>query len=180
METAMADAGNRANGRGRDGVEDVEFGYALWTTGKSTVVVKDSQVEHLKRYSFFDLIRSDLFGRAYPWTELIVAGRSELGQSNTRSAGIRSVVLTTLAWPALVLTPIWPGLFLLFVALARGVPALNSGLIAFVARERGPASMLTLFVHFTVCIIGLVPGLCTRSLPTNSRQRGDVYSTRKS
>ena len=51
-------------------IEDVEFGYRLKRLGKTIRLLKDLQVTHLKRWTFAGLLRSDIVGRAIPWTKL--------------------------------------------------------------------------------------------------------------
>ena len=52
-------------------MEDIELGYRLKANDKKIYLAKDLQVKHFKRYSFLKLLKSDLFDRAIPWTELM-------------------------------------------------------------------------------------------------------------
>ena len=53
-------------------LEDIELGYRLYLAGYRVRLVKEMQVTHLKRYTLLSLVKSDLLGRAVPWTELML------------------------------------------------------------------------------------------------------------
>ena len=57
---------------GKPSIEDVEFGARLIRAGGSIALDPGIQVKHLKRWTFRDMVRTDIFQRAVPWTELIV------------------------------------------------------------------------------------------------------------
>jgi glycosyltransferase involved in cell wall biosynthesis len=52
-------------------MEDIELGYRLKAHNFKIFLNKEIRVKHWKRYSFARLLRSDLFDRAIPWTELM-------------------------------------------------------------------------------------------------------------
>jgi glycosyltransferase involved in cell wall biosynthesis len=52
-------------------MEDIELGYRLKSKGYRIRLCKDIRVRHFKHYSLTKLLRSDLFDRAVPWTELM-------------------------------------------------------------------------------------------------------------
>src|SRR5262249_48591353 len=51
-------------------IEDIELGARLRRAGRRIVVRKDVQVTHLKRWDLWGLVRSDVWDRGVPWTEL--------------------------------------------------------------------------------------------------------------
>ena len=53
-------------------IEDIELGYRLFKNKYTTILNKKLQVTHCKDYTFFSLIKSDVFHRAIPWTKLIL------------------------------------------------------------------------------------------------------------
>ena len=53
-------------------LEDIEFGHRLHLHGHRILLCKELQMTHCKRYTFRGLVRSDLIGRAIPWTRLIL------------------------------------------------------------------------------------------------------------
>ncbi len=150
--------------------EDIEFGFALTRRGYTVRLLKSMQAEHLKRYDFGRLLKSDLFGRAIPWTRLVAAGRSELGKLNTRPGGKRSVALTGLSWLALAAAVANPAPALAFAAACWcGVFYLNRELLGFIRRRNGwtfaVGSAFTLLAHFSVAGLGFILGHLARRYP---------------
>ena len=124
---------------GRPCIEDIEFGYRLRAAGGRIAVVKDLQVTHLKRWTLSGLVRTDVFDRGVPWTELILEHPGMTSGDLNLSAGPRAaLMLTWLALDALFLSVWWPWLgwtvpLLLLAALAPG-----RRYFAWLARVRGP------------------------------------------
>lgn len=56
-------------------IEDIELGYRLMMQGRIVMLDPDLQVKHLKRWTFWGLIKTDIFDRGIPWTELILRDR---------------------------------------------------------------------------------------------------------
>jgi hypothetical protein len=59
----------------RPSIEDIELGYRLRAAGAPIRLAKHIQVTHLKRWTFWDIVRTDLRDRALPWTALIARTR---------------------------------------------------------------------------------------------------------
>jgi len=59
----------------RPTIEDIELGYRLIRAGSRIVLDRSIQVTHLKRWTFWGVIRTDIMDRAIPWTELILRDR---------------------------------------------------------------------------------------------------------
>jgi GT2 family glycosyltransferase len=56
-------------------IEDIEMGYRLKQAGLRIRLLKSLQVKHLKSWDLVSLVKSDVFHRALPWTELILRDR---------------------------------------------------------------------------------------------------------
>jgi glycosyltransferase involved in cell wall biosynthesis len=56
-------------------IEDIVLGQQLARSGRSILLDKRLKVQHLKRWTFRSLIRSDVLDRAVPWTRLILNTR---------------------------------------------------------------------------------------------------------
>jgi glycosyltransferase involved in cell wall biosynthesis len=56
-------------------IEDVALGMELAHAGHSIVLDKQLTVKHLKRWTFFTLLKTDIVHRAIPWTRLILNTR---------------------------------------------------------------------------------------------------------
>lgn len=53
-------------------IEDIELGVRLRQRGYRIWLCHDVQVAHLKEWTFASLLRTDIWGRAVPWTRLIL------------------------------------------------------------------------------------------------------------
>jgi glycosyltransferase involved in cell wall biosynthesis len=81
----------------RPSIEDIELGYRINKHGYLVRLEPSIQVEHLKKWTFFELIHSDLFDRALPWSKLVLADRSSDSDLNLKFrfklSSILSIVL---------------------------------------------------------------------------------------
>jgi glycosyltransferase involved in cell wall biosynthesis len=59
----------------RPAIEDIELGYRLSRDQKKLLLDANIQVKHLKRWSLFSLVKTDILDRGIPWTELILRER---------------------------------------------------------------------------------------------------------
>lgn len=56
----------------RPAIEDIELGYRLVGAGHRIRLDHGLEVKHLKQWTFVNLIKTDIFDRGMPWTELIL------------------------------------------------------------------------------------------------------------
>jgi glycosyltransferase involved in cell wall biosynthesis len=56
-------------------IEDIALGLQLTQSGRRIFLDKRIQVKHLKRWTFQNLVRADIFYRAIPWSQLILKTR---------------------------------------------------------------------------------------------------------
>jgi glycosyltransferase involved in cell wall biosynthesis len=73
--SAFLEAGGFDPSYTRPSIEDIELGTRLRAAGARISLAKDIQVTHLKRWSLWDIIRTDLRDRAVPWSSLIARTR---------------------------------------------------------------------------------------------------------
>jgi glycosyltransferase involved in cell wall biosynthesis len=59
-------------GYGRPAIEDIELGSRLVAGGHKILLDHGLEVKHLKRWTFLNLVKTDVFDRGLPWTELIL------------------------------------------------------------------------------------------------------------
>jgi glycosyltransferase involved in cell wall biosynthesis len=59
----------------RPAIEDIELGYRLTRAKKKLMLDPSIVVKHLKKWSFFSLVKTDILDRGVPWTELILRDR---------------------------------------------------------------------------------------------------------
>jgi glycosyltransferase involved in cell wall biosynthesis len=110
----------------RPAIEDIELGYRLLKSGYRVLLDHDLTVKHLKRWTFWDLVRTDICARGIPWTELILRDRHMPNDLNLQLSQRVSVALAFLLvamaaaaavwWRGYFLTPLFA---LVFFLLAR-------------------------------------------------------------
>jgi len=83
-------------------IEDIALGYRMLRQGRRIRFEPTIQVTHLKSYTLGEMIRSDIFHRAIPWTGLMLRERVFRNDLNTRSSNVGSVILAWLIPPALI------------------------------------------------------------------------------
>lgn len=77
-------------------LEDVEFGYRMHFAGHRIRLDRDLHFTHLKRYTLWSLMRSDLLYRAIPWTRMMREKRVFTNDLNTRASQVASVAVALL------------------------------------------------------------------------------------
>jgi glycosyltransferase involved in cell wall biosynthesis len=124
-------------------IEDIELGARLRRAGRRIVLRKDIQATHLKRWTLPGIVRSDVWDRGVPWTELILREGSLPDDLNLRLAQRASAALAYLLVAALLAAawrPFGLGVFA-WLGVASGlllaIAAVNRRFYSFFARERG-------------------------------------------
>jgi len=106
----------------RPSIEDIELGARLVRAGHRIAVKKEILVTHIKTWTLWAMVRTDLFDRGIPWTRLILRERSLPDDLNVSLAQRASVALAGLILVAfLVGAWSWPWLLVLPVALGLAV-----------------------------------------------------------
>ncbi len=135
----------------RPSIEDVELGYRLTARGGVILAAPDVQVKHLKRWTLGSLVRTDVFQRGVPWTELLLADRHRPALNTTgferaialAGAAVAPALLAALAWPPAALAAL---ALTLFVVLSR------LDLYRLFLRRRGPLFALAAVpLHLFYC-----------------------------
>ncbi len=131
-------------------IEDIEFGFRLKAAGHRIRLDKKIQVTHVKRWTLSSLLRADLFGRAIPWTNLILSsGRIDNDLNIDWPARVK-VALMGLLGSALVFSLwYWQGL-IVAGTIAALLLVMDLRLLRFFARKRG-----VLFAARTVPMVWL-------------------------
>ncbi len=132
-------------------IEDIELGYRLCERGYQILLDKRLQVKHLKRWEFIQMVRTDIFRRAVPWSWLILESACIPKDLNLKLHHKISSILTALLVfmiPLAVLEcavfrsvdgQLPAGVLLLLVA---SLLFLNRKLYAFFAKKRGMVFMV--------------------------------------
>jgi GT2 family glycosyltransferase len=118
-------------------IEDIELGYRLRAAGFRIRVDKAMQVKHLKRWTPWSLLKTDVVHRALPWSALILrTGRMEDDLNVGVSERIKSA-LVLLAVGALAAAPRWAPAAAVAAACVAVVVAMDRPLLGFLARRGG-------------------------------------------
>ncbi len=78
---------------GRPTIEDIELGYRLIRAGRKIVLDRSIEVTHLKRWTFWGVVKTDVLDRGIPWTELILRDRHMPNDLNLQLSQRVSVAL---------------------------------------------------------------------------------------
>lgn len=151
-------------------IEDIALGYRMVRLGHRIRFVPDIQLVHLKGYTLAQMVRSDIFHRAIPWTGLMLRERMFRNDLNTRSGNVASVALAggaavaalaaAFGWPLAGATAL-AGAF----AMVAGIWWLNRDFLAAMRREFGlgfalrGAAFLPLMYGYQG--VGLLAGIVT-------------------
>jgi glycosyltransferase involved in cell wall biosynthesis len=171
----------------RPSVEDIELGYRLVAAGQRIRLARQIQVTHLKRWTFWGMVRTDIFDRALPWTALIVrAGQLpndlNVGWSSRLSAlSVYALAgLLGLGWRR---RPAWLAALVPLGALL----AFNRDFYAFLWQQRGPWFLIRalplhwLYYAYSSLAFGagvLLTRLAARLPPALSGSRGAKWADR--
>lgn len=143
-----------------ENIEDVELGLRLTAGGGRIVLVPELQCKHLKEWTLQGMFRTDLLGRAIPWTRLIAAGRTGVGNLNlslSHRIGAAMVPVFALAILLSFLAPafLWVAgcAFLVFLCA-------NARFLALLYRSGGVSLVLAAIpfhaVHYVAGLLGYV------------------------
>lgn len=118
-------------------IEDIELGYRLRAAGGRILLWPSLQGTHLKVWRFRNLVETEVFQRALPWSRILLAGEGPRGDLNVGMAEqlralIACAVVATAAAALVGLVPWW-----LPLSAAATAFAANLDLFALLARRGG-------------------------------------------
>ena len=122
---------------GKPSIEDIEFGYRLKREGYRIRLVKELKVKHLKRWTFFSLLRADFLYRALPWTSLILREGKLLNDLNLKMSSRISTACVYLLLISLSASFRFPWLLAPAVICVVTLLAMNRDLYRFFNERRG-------------------------------------------
>ncbi|HEX2055816.1 MAG TPA: glycosyltransferase family 2 protein, partial [Nitrospiraceae bacterium] len=177
-------------------VEDIDLGYRLRAAQYPVRLWKSLQVKHLKRWTFLSLLKSDIFDRALPWTELIMRYRLFRNDLNLRHSDRLSVLTIYTLLVAAPLSGWSPFGLAISGSLSLLLLVLNSHTYRFFIVRRGiPFAAAAVALHwlslvysgmaFVIGIVryGLVPrfrgtfwgrGHCSEPFPSDHRPESAI------
>jgi glycosyltransferase involved in cell wall biosynthesis len=102
----------------RPAIEDIELGYRLSRDKHKMVLDPTLQVKHLKAWSFWSIVKTDIRDRGVPWTELILRDKFLPNDLNIQLSQRVSVALVFLVVAMTAAGAIWLGVSFLAPLLA--------------------------------------------------------------
>ncbi len=139
-------------------IEDIDLGSRLVAEGYPIRLVKDLQVKHLKRWRLGDMLATDLWRRAVPWSELMFRERRLINDLNVKYRDRLSVVMAFVALWALAAGWRSPWSYGVGAAALALVVVLNRAFFRFLLRQRGgPFAMGSVplyWMYLLVCGLG--------------------------
>lgn len=148
----------------RPAIEDIELGYRLFSAGLKMMLDRDLIVKHLKKWSFWGLVRTDIMDRGIPWTELILRDRHMPNDLNVQLSQRVSVALVYLMvvysaavaiyWRGYFLTPLFAAVLLLLSRYWVDA-AVERNLWAVASVTAGMVSIIVL--SYIYHMLGLIP-----------------------
>lgn len=151
-------------------LEDVDLGMRLAAEGYRVVLDPEIQGKHLKRWSLWEMVRTDFVGRGIPWIELLLRHRSATSALNLGWRHRLSALASLLG--VLALFRRRPGLLAICAA---GLVVVNRDFYRVLLRRRGPGAAATgVVLHAVHHLVGIaaVPFGVIRYL-RDRRARGD-------
>jgi glycosyltransferase involved in cell wall biosynthesis len=147
----------------RPSIEDIELGSRLRRAGHTIHLVKQLQVKHLKRWRLGDMLSTDLFRRAVPWTRLMLVQGGLVNDLNVKSRDRLSVLLAFVPLIALATAWRWPVLLAGGGTALLALAMLNVELLRFFRRRHGLgfalAALPLYWIYLLVCGLGFGLGL---------------------
>lgn len=160
-------------------IEDIEFGYRLAATGAQMRLDPTLQVKHLKRWTAVNMLQTDLWRRAYPWSRLILTGEGFEETLNIKTEQRISVALAVLLLPVTIVSRRGS------IGVVAALIWLNRTFYHFLLQKRGALFVFaTLFWHWLYFLCSgvgfLLAWLVTRKYsprPNRAQKRTSHRST---
>lgn len=176
----------------RPAIEDVELGTWLTHAGHRFVIDPDVKCKHLKQWTVWGTIKTDIHQRGTPWVDLMLRAGRTVKTLNTTTPQRFSVLLMGLACAWLLLLPVLPllaglllnpaaalvaaiGLAVLIALALAGVTLLNIPFYRYLARCGGAPQVIVgvpmHWLYFVCCGLCVPLGLISWHQKTRIEKR---------
>ncbi len=118
-------------------IEDIELGYRLRAAGHRILLDRDMLCTHMKRWTLGSMVRTDVLGRAIPWTRLNLRRHAAPNDLNIKLGQKLCVVLIALALLFLPLAVLNPFFLAGSAAAVLAIVVINGDMFGYLARRRG-------------------------------------------
>ena len=159
-------------------VEDIELGYRLVESGGEIRLDRAVQVKHLKRWTLGGLVRTDVFRRGVPWTELLLERQGRGGELNVGRRERIVVAVGVLGTAALPAALWWPPLLVVPLVAALVLVGSYRGFYALVRRRAGDATAIAALplhaLYCCCCCAALAIGIARHAISPRRKTFADV------
>jgi glycosyltransferase involved in cell wall biosynthesis len=121
----------------RPAIEDIELGTWLSAAGHKIVLDGRIKGQHRKRWTLWNLLKTDIFDRGVPWTRLMLRAGKIANTLNVKPAQRISVALAYFTVPLALAAFWWPILALVAIGLVAAVTVLNLDFYRFFLKHSG-------------------------------------------
>jgi glycosyltransferase involved in cell wall biosynthesis len=121
----------------RPAIEDIELGTWMSAAGHRILLDGRIKAKHLKRWTLWNLLKTDIFDRGVPWTRLMLRAGSVVSTLNVTRVQRLSVALVYLALLAVLAAILWPKALIAAAGLALTVTLLNLDFYRFYLKRQG-------------------------------------------
>jgi glycosyltransferase involved in cell wall biosynthesis len=160
---AFNEAGGFREARPEAVLEDVELGYRITENGGRILLDPDVRATHLKRYTLGEILRSDLFRRAIPWTRTLLTRHEKRRDLNVKTGGVLGAFFAPLTTCAALAGLFWWPAWLIGAVALVAVIALDAPFLAFLRRNKGVGFAVVgvglQFLYHHVCALGFALGV---------------------
>lgn len=118
-------------------IEDIELGVRLRAAGFRIVLDPSITAKHLKRWKFVNLVKTEIFCRAIPWSKLIITKQGLINDMNLKTNDRLSAGLVALSLLLIPLSILQPLLLVPFAVCLIAIAFLNRGILGFFFRRKG-------------------------------------------
>jgi glycosyltransferase involved in cell wall biosynthesis len=143
-------------------IEDIELGTWITADGGRIVLDRKIQCKHLKRWSFSNMVKTDIFQRGIPWIDLMLRSDKAVKTLNVTGSQRLSVGLVFVACGLVIPAIWWPWMLIGTVAASIAVTLVNIKLYIFFASRRDlwfAAKSLPLhWLYFACCGVSVIAG----------------------
>lgn len=159
----------------RPAIEDIELGTWVTAAGFQIVLAPQVKATHLKRWTLWSILKTDIVDRGVPWIKLMLRAGAAANTLNAKSSQRLSVALTWLA--ALLLPLVWwlPFAGVIAFLLLSIVSALNFDFYRYFVTHSGVWFTLRVlplhWLYFWYCGLCVIWGTLAHYLETSGRSQ---------
>ncbi len=167
---------------GRPSIEDIELGFRMRKAGWRIKLAPDLLGTHLKHWTLKEVVRTDIFQRAVPWSNLILSGSGMKNDLNVSGAERLKAGVAGLWFAALfsvLAPPFWPIAPIAAVCLTALIGVLNVNLFRFFHSNREIRFALAATVYHQVYYVysAVTFSLCALSYHLGGGKSGATSRT---